>query len=167
MKTLYESILDDEETLMSKTKETVKDWFAVLKAMMAESSGRNDEHKDIINMLENNEAFQKDIMSMFKDKSNIEIKAIVWGPDERHIGIFHKHQQLLIPDIEFAYCRDKSIYGNTNFVMKFNSYHMLNPYTEKNIKSKQTWSAIPNKLCKKYKLNLKQSPFLIGQLFIY
>lgn len=167
MKTLYESILDDEEVLMSKTKESVKDWFAVLKTMMTESSGRNDEHKDIINMLKNNESFQKDIMSVFKDKSNIEIKAIVWGPDERHIGIFHKHQQLLMPDIEFAYCKDKSIYGNTNFVMKFDNHNMLNLYTKNNIKSKQTWSAIPNKLCKKYKLNLKQSPFMIGELFIY
>ena len=73
MKTLYESILDDEEVLMSKTKETVKDWFAVLKAMMSESSGETNEHKDIINMLENNESFQKDIINMFKDKSNIEI----------------------------------------------------------------------------------------------
>jgi hypothetical protein len=167
MKTLYESILDDEEVLMSKTKESVKDWFAVLKTMMSESSGKNDEHKDIINMLENNESFQKDIMSVFKDKSNIEIRAGVWGPDERHIGILCKHQQLLMPGIEFAYCRDKSIYGNTNFVMKFNNYSMLTKDFKKNIKSNQVWSAIPNKLCKKYKLNLKQSPFLIGQLFIY
>ena len=164
MKTLYESILDDEEVLMSKTKEIVKNQFAVLKTMMSDPSG---EEKDIINMLENNEAFQKDIMSMFKDKSNIEIKAIVWGPDERHIGIFHKHQQLLMPDIDFAYCRDKSIYGNTNFVMKFNNYNMLNPCIEKNIKSKQAWSAIPNKLCKKYKLNSKPSHFMAGQMFIY
>lgn len=167
MKTLYESILDDEEVLISKTKETVKDWFAILKTMMTESSGKNDEHKDIINMLENNESFQKDIMSMFKDKSNIEIRAIAWGPDVRHIGILHKHQQLLIPDIEFTYCKDKSIYGNTNFVMKFNNCYVLNPCIEKNIKSKQAWSAIPNKLCKKYKLNSKQSPFMVGQLFIY
>lgn len=127
MKTLYESILDDEEGLISKTKETVKNWFVVLKTMMGESSGKNDEHKDVINMLENNESFQKDIMSIFKDKSNIEIRANVWGPDERHIGIFHKHQRLLIPDIEFAYCKNKSIYGNTNFVMKFNNYYMINP----------------------------------------
>lgn len=167
MKTLYESILDDEEVLISKTKESVKDWFTVLKTMMTESSGETNEHKDIINMLENNESFQKDIINMFKDKSNIEIKAIAWGPDERHIGILHKHQQLLMPDIEFAYCKDKSIYGNTNFVMKINNYYMLNPYMEKNIKSKQTWNSIPNKLCKKYKLNSKQSPFMIGQMFIY
>ena len=164
MKTLYESILDDEKVLMSKTKESAKDWFVVLKAMMSEPSSKE---KDIINMLKNNETFQKDIMNVFKDKSNIEIKPVLWGPDERHIGIFHKHQQLLIPDIEFAYCKDKSVYGNTNFVMKFNNRYMLNSHIEKNIKSKQIWSAIPNKLCKKYKLNLKQSPFVIGELFIY
>ena len=164
MKTLYESILDDEEVLMSKTKESVKDWFTVLKAMMSESF---NEENDIINMLENNEAFQKDIINVFKDKSNIEITATVWSHDERHIGILHKHQQVLMPDIEFVYCKDKSIYGNTNFVMKFNNYYMLNPFIEKNIKSKQTWNSIPNKLCKKYKLNSKQSPFMIGQMFIY
>lgn len=164
MKTLYESILDDEEVLMSKAKETSKNWFVILENMMSEYPSNK---QDIINMLKNNETFQKDIMNVFKDKSNIEIKDVVWESYERHIGIFHKHQQILIPDIEFAYCKDKSIYGNTNFVMKFNNYYMLNLNTQRNIKSKQTWSSIPNKLCKKYKLNLKQSPFMIGQMFIY
>ena len=164
MKTLYESILDDEEVLMSKTKESVKDWFTVLKAMMSEPSSKE---KDIINMLKKDKGFEKDILSVFKNPSDIEITATVWAHDERHIGILHKHQQVLMPDIEFAYCKDKSIYGNTNFVMKFNNYYMLNPCMEKNIKFKQTWNSIPNKLCKKYKLNLKQSPFMIGQMFIY
>lgn len=164
MKTLYESILDDEEVLISKTKESVKDWFAVLKAMMSDPSSKE---KDIINMLKKDKGFEKDILSVFKNPSDMEITPILWGYDERHIGVFHKKQNIMMPDIEFAYCRDKSIYGNTNFVMKFNNYEMVYTVSKNNIKSKQTWSAIPNKLCKKYKLNLKQSPFMIGQMFIY
>jgi hypothetical protein len=164
MKTLYESILDDEEVLMSKTKESVKDWFAVLKTMMSDPSSKE---KDIINMLKKDKGFEKDILSVFKNPSDMEITPILWGYDERHIGVFHKKQNIMMSDIEFVYCRDKSIYGNTNFVMKFNNYEMVYTVSKNNIKSKQTWSAIPNKLCKKYKLNLKQSPFLIGQLFIY
>ena len=164
MKTLYESILDDEEVLMSKTKESVKDWFAVLKTMMSDPSSKE---KDIINMFKKDKGFEKDILSVFKNPSDMEITPILWGDDEKHVGIFHKEQNLMMADIEFAYCKDKSIYGNTNFVMKFNNCYMLNPNVQRNIKSKQTWNAIPNKLCKKYKLNSKQSPFMVGQLFIY
>jgi hypothetical protein len=164
MKSLYESILDDEDILMGDIKNASGNWFETLKNMMSDPSSKE---KDIISMLEKDKGFEKDILSVFRNKDDMEITPILWGGDEKHIGIFHKKQNLMMPDIEFAYCKDKSIYGNTNFVMKFNNHNMLNLYTEKNIKSKQTWSAIPNKLIKKYKLNLKQSPFMIGQLFIY
>jgi hypothetical protein len=164
MKSLYESILDDEEVLISKTKETANNWFVVLKAMISEPSSKA---KDIINMLKKDKGFEKDIMSVFNDKNDIEIKSLLWGPSERHISIFHKNQQVMLPDIEFAYCKVENVYGDTIFVMKFNNYNMLNPCIEKNIKSKQAWSAIPNKLCKKYKLNSKPSHFMAGQMFIY
>lgn len=164
MKSLYESILDDEDVLMDDIKNVSGNWFETLKNMMSDPSSNE---KDIINILKNDKDFQKDIMNVFKNKDDMEITPIIWGHDERHIGIFHKKQNIMMPDIEFAYCRDKSIYGNTNFVMKFNNYNGLASDVKKNIKSGQVWSAVPIKLIRKYKLNSKISPFYMGQIFIY
>ena len=165
MKSLYESILDDEGVLMSDIKNTSGNWFETLKNMMSDPSSNE---KDIINMLEKDKGFEKDILSVFKNKDDMEITSILWGHDERHVGIFYSRQKsMMMPDIEFAYCKDKSVYGNTNFVMKFNNYNMLAWDFKKSIKSSQVWSAIPVKLIKKYKLNSKISPFYIGQIFIY
>lgn len=164
MKTLYESILDDEDVLISDIKNTSGNWFETLKNMMSDPSSKE---KDIINMLEKDKGFEKDILSVFVNSSDMEITPILWGHDERHIGIFHKKQNLMMPDMEFAYCKDKSVYGNTNFVMKFNNYNGLASDVKKNIKSGQVWSAVPIKLIRKYKLNSKISPFYMGQIFIY
>lgn len=163
MKTLYESILDDEDILINNAKESTKDWFTILKHIMSDPSCKEE---DVMKVFES-DSFKKDIISLFRDPSEIDIKPGSWGIDEKHIFIFRKGIRLSIPDIEFAYCHDKSVYGNTNFVMKFNSYLMLNPSTKAIIKSRHAWSALPNKLIKKYKLNSKPSPFFIGQTFLY
>lgn len=163
MKTLYESILDDEDILINNAKESAKDWFATLKHIMSNPSCKEE---DVMKVFES-DSFKKDIISLFRDPSEIEIKSGSWGINEKHIFIFREGIRLSIPDIEFAYCHDKSVYGNTNFVMKFNNYNMLNPSTKAIIKSRQVWSALPNKLIKKYKLNSKPSPFFIGQTFLY
>lgn len=46
MRTLYESILDDEEVLVTDTKKQLKNWVVVLKNLMKKSS-----KKDILNFL--------------------------------------------------------------------------------------------------------------------
>lgn len=163
MKTLYESILDDESVLINNANKHVNSWFNTLKSLLSNPSCNQ---KDIINVFKS-EGFQKDIMSTFRDRSEIEIKTTTWEPLERHIGIFDKHQRIMYPGIEFCYCDDLDIYGNTNFVMKIDNFDGLNTVFANNVKSKQIWSAIPNKLCKKYKLNKKSSPFVIGEMLIY
>ena len=164
MKSLYESILDDEDILIGDIKNASGNWFETLKNVMSDPSSNE---KDIIYVLKNDKGFQKDIMSVFKNKDDMRIIPTIWGSSEKHIGIFHKKQNMMMPDIEFCYCVDKSVYGNTNFVMKINNYEMLYAVNKNNIKSKQIWSAVPNKLIKKYKLNSKPSPFYVGQIFIY
>jgi hypothetical protein len=164
MKSLYESILDDEDVLMGDIKNASGNWFETLKNMMSDPSCNE---KDIIDMLKKDKGFQKDIMGVFRNKDDMEIISTIWIENEKHVGILHKKQNVMMLDIEFCYCSDKSVYGNTNFVMKINSYEMICIANKNNIKSKQTWSAIPNKLIKKYKLNSKPSPFYVGQTFIY
>lgn len=163
MKSLYESILDNEDALINDANKYANNWFNVLKSLLSNPSCKQ---KDLINVFKS-EGFQKDIMSVFDDRSEIEIKTTTWGPHERHIGIFDKCQRIMFPGIEFCYCDDLNIYGNTNFVMKIDNFDGLDTVFANNIKSKQTWSAIPNKLCKKYKLNKKSSPFFIGEMLIY
>jgi hypothetical protein len=163
MKKLYESILDDEEELIDRAKNLSKSWFQTLQELI---SNPNCKQKDLLEVFRS-EGFQKDIMSVFKDKSEIVIEPTVWDSDERKIGIFNKYQQIRIPDISFVYYKDDSINGVGNFIMTINSISTINLLNENNIKSKQAWSSIPSKLCKKYKLKTKRSPYRIGEIYIY
>ena len=163
MKTLYESILDDEEELIDRAKNLSKSWFHTLQELI---SNPNCKQKDLLEVFRS-EGFQKDIMSVFKDKSEIEIKPILWFDDQRRIGIFNKYQQIRIPDITFIYDKDKSINGVNCFIMTISTSLMINPRNENNIKSKQAWSSIPSKLCKKYNLKTKNSPYRVGEIYIY
>lgn len=163
MKTLYESILDDEEELIDKAKNLSESWFHTLQELI---SNPNCKQKDLLEVFRS-EGFQKDIMSVFKDKSEVVIDPTVWNEEERKVGIFNKYQQVRIPDIEFRYYKDKSINGVNCFIMTIHTFNMTNSQNSLNIKSKQAWSLIPSKLCKKYKLKTKKSPYQIGEIYIY
>lgn len=163
MKNLYESILDDEEELIDRVKNLSKSWFHTLQELI---SNPNSKQKDLLEVFRS-EGFKKDIMSVFKDKSEIVIEPIVWSSDERRVGIFDKYQQVRIPDIEFRYYKDMSINGVNCFIMTIHTFNMTNTQNSLNIKSKQAWSLIPSKLCKKYNLKTKKSPYRIGEIYIY
>lgn len=163
MKKLYESILDDEDVLIDRAKNLSKSWFHTLQELI---SNPNSKQKDLLEVFRS-EGFKKDIMSVFKDKSEVVIEPIVWNNDERRIGIFDKYQQVRIPDIEFRYYKDKSINGVNCFIMTMSTFNMTNIHNSLNIKSKQAWSLIPSKLCKKYNLKTKNSPYQIGEIYIY
>lgn len=163
MKKLYESILDDEEELIDRAKNLSKSWFHTLQELI---SNPNCKQKDLLEVFRS-EGFQKDIMSVFKDKSQVVITPITWDSDERRVGIFNKYQQVRIPDIEFRYYKDKSINGVNCFIMTISTINMTSIHNSLNIKSKQAWSLIPNKLCKKYNLKTKKSPYQIGEIYIY
>ena len=163
MKKLYESILDDEEELIGRAKDLSKSWFHTLQELISDP---NCKQKDLLEVFRS-EGFQKDIMSIFKDKSEIVIEPTVWDSDERKIGIFDKYQQVRIPDIEFRYYKDKSINGVNCFIMTMHTFSMTNLHVSLNVKSKQSWSLIPSKLCNKYNLKTKKSPYKIGEIYIY
>jgi hypothetical protein len=163
MKNLYESILDDEEELIGRAKNLSESWFHTLQELI---SNPNCKQKDLLEIFRS-KGFQKDIMSVFKDKSEVEIKLITWIDEERTVGIFNKYQQIRIPDISFVYYKDDSINGVGNFIMTINSISTINIHNENNIKSKQAWSLIPSKLCKKYNLKTKNSPYRVGEIYIY
>jgi hypothetical protein len=163
MKNLYESILDDEEELIGRAKNLSESWFHTLQELI---SNPNCKQKDLLEVFRS-EGFKKDIMSVFKDKSEVEIKLITWIDEERTVGIFNKYQQIRIPDISFVYYKDDSINGVGNFIMTINSISTINIHNENNIKSKQAWSLIPSKLCKKYNLKTKNSPYRVGEIYIY
>lgn len=163
MRTLYESILDDEDVLIKGVKNLSGSWFHTLQELI---SSPNCKQKDLLEVFRS-EGFKKDIMSIFKDKSDVVIEPIVWDSDERRIGIFNKYQQVRIPDIEFRYYKDMSINGVNCFIMTMSTINMINMHNSLNIKSKQAWSLIPSKLCKKYNLKTKKSPYRIGEIYIY
>ena len=163
MKTLCESILDDEEVLIKGVKNLSGSWFHTLQELI---SNPNYKQKDILDVFRS-EGFKKDIMSIFKDESDVVIEPITWDDAERRIGIFNKYQQVRIPDIEFRYYKDMSINGVNCFIMIVSTVDMINMHNSLNIKSKRAWSLIPNKLCKKYNLKTKRNPYRIGEIYIY
>ena len=163
MRTLYESILDDEEELIDRAKNLSNSWFHTLQELI---SNPNCKQKDLLEVFRS-EGFKKDIMSVFKDKGDVVIEPTTWNDEERTIGIFNKYQQVRIPDIEFRYYKDMSINGVNCFIMTIHTFNMTNTQNSLNIKSKQAWSLIPSKLCKKYNLKTKKSPYRIGEIYIY
>ena len=71
MKTLYESILDDEDILICRTKESVNNWLLVLKELMIADTPE----KDILEFLNNSKPIKniiKDYLSKQKLKTCLE-----------------------------------------------------------------------------------------------
>ena len=60
MKTLYESILDDEDVLISKTKELANNWLLTLKFAML-----NNDDEEYIEKIINQDAVKKEISKIF------------------------------------------------------------------------------------------------------
>ena len=67
MKTLYESILDDEDILIDKTKELVNNWLLVLKELMITEAPE----KDILDFLNNSNPIENIIKSLFNNTKNV------------------------------------------------------------------------------------------------
>ena len=72
MKTLYESILDDEEVLIQGVKNSTKQ-FDIIKQQLvkyAESRGSRDAYREIYDYIENNEVINSTLKKVFKKPDN-------------------------------------------------------------------------------------------------
>lgn len=68
MKTLYESILDDEDILIQDAKNSVK-WFNIIKQQLVkyvESRGDHDIRREVYDCVENNEVINSTLKKVFK-----------------------------------------------------------------------------------------------------
>lgn len=67
MKTLYESIMDDEDILIGRTKESVNNWLLVLKELMIADAPEND----ILEFLDNSKPIENIIKELFNNTKNV------------------------------------------------------------------------------------------------
>lgn len=67
MKTLYESILDDEDILVDKTIKTYSNWLLVLKELMITDAPE----KDILEFLNNSKPIKNIIKDLFNNTKNV------------------------------------------------------------------------------------------------
>ena len=67
MKTLYESIMDDEDILIGRTKELVNNWLLVLKELMIADTPE----KDILEFLNNSKPIKNIIKDLFNNTKNV------------------------------------------------------------------------------------------------
>ena len=74
MKSLYESILDDEEILIQDAKNSIK-WFNIIKQQLvkyAESRGDHGIGREVYDCVENNEVINSTLKSVFKKPDHFE-----------------------------------------------------------------------------------------------
>jgi hypothetical protein len=67
MKTLYESIMDDEDILIGRTKELVNNWLLVLKELMITDTPE----QDILEFLNNSKPIENIIKDLFNNTKNV------------------------------------------------------------------------------------------------
>ena len=100
MKTLYESILDDEDVLISKTKKDSQNWLLTVKNMLEQDYSA----EDILKFL-NSKIVTDSIKPMFKKFENMQWK---YGKNQlySHCKLFNKKERKLYGRpyiIEFVY----------------------------------------------------------------
>ena len=74
MKSLYESILDDEEILIQDAKNSIK-WFNIIKQQLVKYAERRGDHgigREVYDCVENNEVINSTLKSVFKKPDHFE-----------------------------------------------------------------------------------------------
>lgn len=81
MKTLYESILDDEDVLIQDVKNDVK-WFNIIKQQLlkyVESRGDYAVRRDVYDCVKNNEVINSTLKKVFKKPDHFEWNELMYG----------------------------------------------------------------------------------------
>ena len=128
MKTLYESILDDEDILISDIKKISQNWLLVLKNAMLNFSGNDDEIVDFMNSGEVKKAI-KPLFHKFDGR-------VRWIAGKHKYGVFcmlidqkEKSKYYHPPVISFI------LYPDNDFLtIKVSNYNNLTLTTRKNTK---------------------------------
>ena len=81
MKTLYESILDDEDVLIQNVKNSVK-WFDIIKQQLLkyiESRGDYAVRREVYDCIKNNEIINSTLKKVFKKLDHFEWNELIYG----------------------------------------------------------------------------------------
>jgi hypothetical protein len=130
MKTLYESILDDEDILISKTKKTSQNWLLIVKNMLEQ----NYSAEDILKFL-NSKIVTDSIKPMFKKFENMQWK---YGKNDifSYCMLFDKKERKKYGPkdvIQFIYYYDERFATITGVVVDIPKFDDLPATTRNNI----------------------------------